>query len=126
MASHPPSVSVVSDKTWVPQGTPWLPVLFHAWGIPDPAGVPELDCYSRLRTSGPSGIRLVDWDTANFVLLPFDWSHTKSSSQAFRTAVELALKARASHKSLLAFYWSDDERPVSLPNTVFFRTSIRR
>jgi len=66
------------------------------------------------------------WEDAAFALLPFDWSHTHRSASAARIALEIAERARESRKPLLVFYWSDDERPISVPGAIFFRTSMRK
>ena len=110
----------------MPAGVPWLPVLYSRWGLPEPPGVSDLLAYSRLRADGPAGLLFQEWDDSEFVLLPFDWSHTQTSRAARETAHELARGARRSGKRLLVFYTADDERPFSFPRAVIFRTSLRK
>jgi len=124
-------LNVYSSRESLPPGVPHVALLFPLWGLTGNESTPNV--YAPYLSNGTEYFRMTSPDEADVFVLPFDWRYTTrffASSQtaeaAKRAALVFASRAADFGKPLVAFFVSDSDDEVPLPNSVIFRTSTSR
>jgi Exostosin family len=125
-------VKIFSDRAFLPEGVPHVPMLYPFWGISE-AGESEenRDRLDRYRDVGASIFKLTELEEAEIAVLPFDWEFTTWTQASFypashRLAMAFVARAREAGVPVVVFYESDVLGEVPVEGALVFGTSLYR
>jgi hypothetical protein len=126
------ALKIYSSRDFMPLGIPYVALLYPFWGMPRSERSPSI--YTRFMSIGADHFRMVSDAEADFFVLPFDWRYTirgiarteQDAERARIAAQRFGDRASSLGKRLIVFYVGDTDEELPLPNTVVFRTSLRR
>lgn len=135
-------MKVYTDKRFVPENTPYTPLLFPFWGFLPFFGSLALDKYrfEHYVENGAELFSLSSLKDCRFALLPFQWEQVvdyeinqskkgdePDSSETSRlnlAAEHFTAMAAAERKPAVVFFSHDSLEKVPLENSIVFRTSM--
>jgi hypothetical protein len=132
-AVNPAQLRIHASDEFLPPDVPHVALLYPFWGLPASEHA-HRNVYGPFIEGGREHFRLVTAKEADFFVLPFDWRYTsaifaptETTAKAARALGErFSQRAADLGKKVVVFYVSDFGDEVPLPNSVVFRTSMKR
>jgi hypothetical protein len=111
-----------TDKKYLPAGVPHIALLYPFWGaLLEPSHFPDAHRMHALTEKGAAYYGITtDMREARAAILPFAFLRSRD---CLLMAHQMASDCADAGIPLFIFYNADDDRPLTIPNAILFRTS---